>query len=146
MPVASSVRRNSPHDPIALGGGGVDRHEIVVVEVDAVRAQVGQLPDRVAGVQRRTDEVAEGIAAAIADRPEAEGELVRGRGLQCHRRGAVRLSSPLRNEGSIAAMSARYDTVSAVGNAGGSFCVTRPVAAHSVPRCSVTTKSTELSA
>jgi len=41
-------------------------------------------------------------------------------------------------------MSARYATAFAsVGNAGGSFCVTCPVAAHSVPRCSVVTKSIE---
>ena len=58
---------------------------IVVVEIDAVRAQFREALDRIARVERGADELAERIATAVADGPEAEGELVRGTGLQVHR-------------------------------------------------------------
>ena len=68
--------RKVTHDPVTLGGRGIDRHEIVVVEVHAPCADFAQ--ER-GGVDRResgADSVAEGIAAAIADGPETERELV----------------------------------------------------------------------
>ena len=67
-------------DPVALGGRGVDGHQVVVVEVHAPRADFGQHLDRVDRRQRRTHLGAERIAAAVADGPETEGELVFGEG------------------------------------------------------------------
>ena len=48
--------------------------------------------------------------------------------------GGAAVGALARNAGSIRAMSTRKLTVSAVGNVAGTFCVTLPVAAHSVPR------------
>ncbi len=67
-------------DAVALGGRGVDRHEIVVVEVDAPGAD---LAEQLRGLDRgqwRTDFGPERIAAAIGDGPQAEGKLVLGTG------------------------------------------------------------------
>ena len=64
-------------DAIAFGGRRVDRHQIVVVEIDAPGAELAQPLDGDDGVDRRPDELAEGVATAVADGPEAEGELVR---------------------------------------------------------------------
>ena len=65
-------------DLVAFGRGGVDRHQVVVVQVHAPRADLAEHGGGVVGRQRRADDVAEGIAAAVADRPEAEGKLVLG--------------------------------------------------------------------
>ena len=59
-------------DAVALGGGRVDRHQIVVVQVDAPRTD---FPEHGDGVGRRegiAHGVAEGIAAAVADGPQSE--------------------------------------------------------------------------
>ena len=76
MPLSFSAFLKSRDDAIALGGRGVDGDEIVVVKVDAVRAELAQALDGDDRVDRGPDELAKGIAAAVADRPEAEGELV----------------------------------------------------------------------
>ena len=64
-------------DAIALGGRGVDRDEIVVVEVDAPGAELAQALDGDDRIDLRPDDLAERIATAVADGPEAKGELVR---------------------------------------------------------------------
>jgi hypothetical protein len=67
-------------DAIALGGRRVDGHQVVVVQVHAPGADIGQ---QLHGVDRRqdgTDFGAERIAAAVGDGPQAEGELCSGRG------------------------------------------------------------------
>src|SRR5204862_4037497 len=72
-------------DAVALGGGRVDRDEIVVVEVNAPCAELCKLVDGGDRIDRRPHELAERIAAAVTDGPEAEGELVRRRRLECVR-------------------------------------------------------------
>ena len=72
------------HDAVALGGGGVDRHEVVVVEVDAPRAELGEAVHGRHRIERRPHELAERIAAAVADGPETEREFVCGCGCQRH--------------------------------------------------------------
>ena len=67
-------------DAIAFGGGRVNRHQIVVVEIDAPGAELAQAFDGNDRVDRRPDDLAEGVATAVADGPEAEGELVRSGG------------------------------------------------------------------
>ena len=62
-------------DAGALGGGGVDRHEVIVVEVDAVGADFGEEFDDLDGGELAADGAAEGIAADVADGPESEGEF-----------------------------------------------------------------------
>ena len=66
-------------DAVALGRRRVDRDEVVVVEVHAPGAQLAEPLNRCHRVERRPDELAERIAAAVADGPEPEGEFV-GRG------------------------------------------------------------------
>ena len=63
-------------DLVALGRRGVDRHEVVVVEVDAVGPHLGQQVDDLDRREHRAHRLAEGVAAGVADRPEAERELV----------------------------------------------------------------------
>ena len=48
------------------------------MQVDAPGADVGEQPDDVVGRQQIADRFAEGIAAAVADRPKTEGELMFG--------------------------------------------------------------------
>ena len=50
--------------------------QVVVVEGDAVRAEVGQPVHGLDRVERGAGGVAERVAAEPADRPQAEGELV----------------------------------------------------------------------
>jgi hypothetical protein len=59
-------------DAIALGRRRVDRHQIVVVQVHAPRTDVAEHGDRIGGRERVAHRVAERIAAAVADGPEAE--------------------------------------------------------------------------
>ena len=73
-----------PDDAIALGGGGIDRDEVVVVEVDAIGAELGEPVHRANRIERRPHEFTERIAAAIADGPESERELVCGSGCEPH--------------------------------------------------------------
>ena len=63
-------------DPVALGRGGVDRHQIVVVEVDPPRTRFAQQLGDLTRRQTRTHRVTEGVAAAVADGPQTERELV----------------------------------------------------------------------
>ena len=66
-------------DRLALGRGRAGRHEVVVVEVHAVRAELGEAVHGVDRIERRARLVAERVATAVADRPEAEREVVVGR-------------------------------------------------------------------
>jgi hypothetical protein len=62
--------------PVALGGVRAEGDEVVVVEGDAVGAQLGEAVHGLDGVQRGPGGVAEGVAGLPADGPESEGELV----------------------------------------------------------------------
>ncbi len=66
------------HDAVALGGRGVDRDQVVVVQVDAPGADFAQHGRDVVGRHGGAHGVAEGIAAAVAQRPQSERELVFG--------------------------------------------------------------------
>ena len=59
-----------------------ERDQVVVVEGDAVRAELGQPVHRLDRVERRPGGVAERVAGLPADGPEAEGELVLAGGLK----------------------------------------------------------------
>ena len=77
MPVSSSARRNRfriASRSAADEPGGI---EVVVVEVDAVRAELGEAVHRLDRVERRARLVAERIATDVADGPQPEGEAVR---------------------------------------------------------------------
>ena len=65
-------------DLVAGGVVAAEGDHVVVVEVDAVRAQLGELLQRVDGVHRRAGGGPERVHALPADGPEAEGELVLG--------------------------------------------------------------------
>jgi hypothetical protein len=65
-------------DRVALLRTGVDRHEVLVVEIDAVGAHLGEQLDDLGRGEHRAHGCAEGITARIADGPETETELVRG--------------------------------------------------------------------
>ncbi|MBG9885071.1 hypothetical protein ABE10_00415 [Bacillus toyonensis] len=60
----------------ALGIGGAEGEEVVVVEGQTVRAELGQPLDDVDHIERGTGRTAERIGAGVADGPEPEGELV----------------------------------------------------------------------
>jgi hypothetical protein len=64
------------YDPGLLGGRGVDRHQVVVVEVDAPGAGLGEQPDGLHRPERRPRGLAKRVAADVADRPKAKGELI----------------------------------------------------------------------
>ncbi len=70
---------------LALDLAGAEGDQVVVVEGDAVRAEVGEAVDRLDGVQGPPGGVPEGVAALPADGPQAEAELVPGHGLTAHR-------------------------------------------------------------
>src|SRR5881394_623487 len=75
MPVSS--RAPEPLDDLlALGGGRAGRHEVVIVEVHAARAELGELGDGVDGVERGPGLVPERVPPAVADRPQPEREAV----------------------------------------------------------------------
>ncbi len=63
---------------IAVGGARVSRHEVVVVQVDAVRPELRQLAHDARRRHRWPHGVAEGIAADVAHGPKAEGEMMFG--------------------------------------------------------------------
>ena len=65
-------------DPVALGRRGVEGDEVVVVQVDAVGAEVGQEADGVGGVDGGPGRLAERVAPYVADGPEPEREPVGG--------------------------------------------------------------------
>src|SRR6266516_4824338 len=87
-------RLELPHDPVALAGGGVHRHEVVVVQVHAVGTQLGELVNDSGGRDRRADRLAERIAARVPHRPETEREMM----LRL-RRVRVLHGSPVRDDG-----------------------------------------------
>ena len=64
------------HNLVTLRGRGVDRHEIVVMQVHAISAQLGEFLDDPGRRDRRPDRIAKRIAAPVPDGPEAESELV----------------------------------------------------------------------
>ena len=63
-------------DRVALVRRCVDRNEIVVVQVDAPRADFGEHRDDVVGRNHRTHEIAKGIAPAIPYRPQTKCEFM----------------------------------------------------------------------
>jgi len=65
-------------DPVAVWRRGVDWHQVVVVQVDAPGAHLGEQVDDLHRRQPRTHRIAERVATRIADRPQTERELVRG--------------------------------------------------------------------
>jgi hypothetical protein len=75
-PVVGERGLELAHDPVALGGAGPERDEVVVVQVDAVGAELRQLLDDVGRGQGLADGLPEGVAARIAHGPQTEGELV----------------------------------------------------------------------
>src|SRR3954471_8886302 len=65
--------------PLAAAGSGWD--QVVVVELDAVRAELGEFVHRLYGCQDRPGGLAEQVAGLPADGPQAEAELVLTSGL-----------------------------------------------------------------
>src|SRR5262249_22932162 len=63
-------------DVVGVGGGWTKWNDIVVVEVEPVTIALGQAADRLKGGQLRPGRVAERIAAAVLQAPDAEGEFV----------------------------------------------------------------------
>src|SRR5262245_55332415 len=63
-------------DLVALGGARVNRHEVVVVEVDAVSPEFGKAFDDCDGRNRLAGRLSERIAPRIPDRPEAKREFM----------------------------------------------------------------------
>ena len=61
---------------LALGVRRAEREEVVVVEGEAVGAELVELLDDVHDVEGVAGRAAEGVGAVVADGPEAEGELV----------------------------------------------------------------------
>ena len=77
-----SLQRTSRSAAVSVG-----RHEVVVVQRDAVGADVGQVMDDVDRVERLAHLDAEGVATDVAYRPETEREAVLGLGFiraRCH--------------------------------------------------------------
>ena len=68
------AERRQPREP--LGGRGAERDDVVVVEGDAVRAQVGEPVHRLRRVERRPDGAPEDVDALPAHGPQAEREAV----------------------------------------------------------------------
>jgi len=64
------------HDVVVLRRRGVDGHQVVVVEVDAVGADLTQQADDLDRAQHRPYRLAERIASRVSNGPEAERELV----------------------------------------------------------------------
>jgi hypothetical protein len=63
-------------DPVALDRGGAPRHEVVVVQAHAPRAELGQPVHGLDRIERRPRRGAERIAPGVADRPQPEAEAV----------------------------------------------------------------------
>ena len=68
------------HDAIPLRGRGVPGHQVVVVQVDAIGAELRQLTNDANGGKRGPYGVPERIASRVADGPEPEREVVLGPG------------------------------------------------------------------
>ncbi len=70
-----------PLDRLLAGGvAGAEGDQVVVVERDAVGAELGQPLDALDGIEGGPGGVAEGVPPLPADGPQAEGEPVRGGG------------------------------------------------------------------
>jgi hypothetical protein len=67
-------------DAVTLARGRIDRHEVVVMQVHPPGTGLAEQRDRVNRRERRPDDVAEGVASAVADGPQSERELVLGAG------------------------------------------------------------------
>src|SRR5690606_2199160 len=63
-------------DGLALGGGGVEGHDVVVVEGEAPGTELGELADVGAELERRAGGRAELVLGLPTGGPQAEGELV----------------------------------------------------------------------
>jgi hypothetical protein len=87
--------REVGHDPVPLVRVGVDRDEIVVVQVHAPRTDFGQQLHELHGSEHVADRVAERVEARVADRPQAEREAVLGLRLQAHRMATSRPGSKM---------------------------------------------------
>ena len=61
---------------LALGVGRAEREQVVVVEGQAVGAELGELLDGVHDVERGAGRAAERVGPVVADGPESERELV----------------------------------------------------------------------
>src|SRR5438552_13191773 len=66
------------YDALALPQRGIKRHEVVVVEVHAPGAKLGQLLHDARGWKGRTRKVAKRIAPAVTHGPEPEREVILG--------------------------------------------------------------------
>src|SRR5690349_17654775 len=63
-------------DLVALLRSGVKRHQVVVVQVHPVRAQLAELRDDPLGRDGRAHRLTKRVAPGVADRPQAKGKLV----------------------------------------------------------------------
>ena len=66
------------HNLVTLGGRGINRHKVVVVEVDPVGADFAQEVDDFDGGKGVPHSFAKGVTAGIADGPEAKSKFVFG--------------------------------------------------------------------
>ena len=64
------------HDAIALAGRGTTRHQVLVVEIHTVRAQLGELLDDVRRGHRAAGRLPERVPSGISNGPETKGEFV----------------------------------------------------------------------
>ena len=71
-------RAEAPDDRVALGRRRAERHEVVVVQADAVRSQRSELAHALHGVERGARRLAERVAPDVAHGPETEGEAMLG--------------------------------------------------------------------
>jgi len=63
-------------DALALGGRGVNGHQVVIVEIDAIGAHFGQQVHDLHWRERIAHLHTERVAPPVAHRPQAEGEFV----------------------------------------------------------------------
>jgi hypothetical protein len=63
-------------DLVALLRGGIERHQVVVMQIHAIRAQLAQLGHDPLGCDGRAHRIAKRVAPHIPYRPKAKGELV----------------------------------------------------------------------
>ena len=81
-PVASRALRNRLRMASRSDGDRAVGNQVVVVEADAVGAEVGQPVDRVDRVEREAGLVTERVTPGIAHGPQTEGEVVFRRRLE----------------------------------------------------------------
>ena len=78
MSESDQTAPETPDDLVTLAGRSVDGYQIVVVKIHAVRAHFAKHCRNLVWAQCRPHEIAERIAAAISDSPQAECEFVLG--------------------------------------------------------------------